>query len=85
MITPAILKQGKLQVILIRTTKSHAFIIPIVSSTLCRERISLHKLKNYEILVVNVKETIEKHRLHKSGISMEVYNELSTILKGIDE
>ena len=85
MIAPAILKQGKLQNILTHTTKAHAFIIPIVSSTLQLKRISLHMLKNYEILDVSVKETIEKHRLHKSGISMEVYNELNAVLKGLNE
>jgi|TARA_R110000787_G_scaffold192121_2_gene303677 hypothetical protein len=85
MITPAILKQGKLQIILTRTTKAHAFIIPIISSTLHLKRISLHMLENYEILDVSVKETIEKHRRHKSGISMQVYDELTKILKGLNE
>jgi|TARA_R100000935_G_C2831093_1_gene165136 hypothetical protein len=82
---PAIIKIGKLQAILLRTTKSHAFLIPIISSTLRKKRISLHKLENCEILEVNVKETIEKHRHHKSGISMEVYNELNAVLKGLNE
>tara|TARA_R110002020_G_scaffold209971_3_gene415960 strand:+ start:1483 stop:1755 length:273 start_codon:yes stop_codon:yes gene_type:complete len=85
MITPAILKQGKLQIILTRTTKSYAFIIPIISSTLYLKRINLHMLENYEILDVSVKETIEKHRRHKSGISMQVYDELTKILKGLNE
>jgi hypothetical protein len=85
MTAPAIIKCGKLTAILIRTTKSHAFIIPIINSTLRKERISLRELGKYEILEVNVKETIQNHRKHKAGISMEVYNDLNTVLKGLDE
>lgn len=29
-------------------------------------------------------ETVKKHRKHKSGISMEVYDELNNLLKGLD-
>ena len=83
--TPAIIRINKLQSILLRVTKSHAFIVPIISSTLKKKRISLHELKNYEILDVNVKESIERHRKHKSGISMAVYDELNAIMKGLNE
>jgi hypothetical protein len=84
MTAPSIIQYGKLQAILLHTTKSHAFIIPIINSTLRKERISLHELKKYAILNVNVKEAIEKHRKHKLGISMEVYNDLNKVLKGLN-
>ena len=46
---------------------------------------AMHMPLHAEILEVNVKETIQNHRKHKAGISMEVYNDLNTVLKGLDE
>ena len=83
--SPAIIKLNKLICILIRTTKSHAYIVPIVSSTLKLTKINLRELENYEMLEVPLKESIRKYRIHKSGISMQVYDELNKLLKGLDE
>lgn len=81
---PCLIQSSEYTAILLRTTKTHAFIIPIVNGTLRKQRISLHGLQNYVMLEVPFIETVKKHRKHKSGISMEVYNELNNLLKGLD-
>jgi hypothetical protein len=81
---PCIIQSSEHTAILIRATKSHAFIIPILNGTLRRRRISLHELTKYVMLDVPFIETVKKHRKHKSGISMEVYDELNNLLKGLD-